>query len=218
MSSAPSPCCPVTVARPARHTRQHWDRVAAADRIERLTGLLANHLTTATPLPGHLDEVNRTAVLEAIGVCPGSSITAREKAAIAAAAEKVGVASNSDIGIQITGRVDGQQWIPFIGQGFGAAGVPELGSLLQGACYTPVEHMENRYSHLHALLEQAADAAGGATIALDGRTYQRLWSRADERRVRLGGNANVRVRDQISGSVPRSRASNPPAEADGSTS
>lgn len=64
---------------------------------------------------------------------------------------------------------------------------------------TLVEHMENRYSHLHALLEQAADADGGATIALDGRIYQRLWSRADERRVRLGGNANVRVRDQISG-------------------
>lgn len=64
---------------------------------------------------------------------------------------------------------------------------------------TLVEHMENRYSHLHALLEQATDAVSGATIALDGRIYQRLWSRADERRVRLGGNANVRVRDQISG-------------------
>ena len=62
-----------------------------------------------------------------------------------------------------------------------------------------VEHMENRYGHLRELLEQAARAVGGETVTIDGCTYQRLWSRVDERRVRLGGPANVRVLDQESG-------------------
>ena len=60
---------------------------------------------------------------------------------------------------------------------------------------TLVEHMENRYGHLRDLLTQVADAAGGQTVTLEGRTYRRLWSRVDERRVRLGGSANVRVLD-----------------------
>jgi site-specific recombinase XerC len=64
---------------------------------------------------------------------------------------------------------------------------------------TLVEHLENRYGHLRDLLAQAADATGGQTITLEGGTYQRLWSRVDERRVRLGGLANVRVRDLESG-------------------
>ena len=59
--------------------------------------------------------------------------------------------------------------------------------------------MENRYGHLRELLEQAARAVGGETVTIDGCTYQRLWSRVDERRVRLGGPANVRVLDQESG-------------------
>jgi site-specific recombinase XerD len=59
-----------------------------------------------------------------------------------------------------------------------------------------VEHMENRYSHLRELLEHAA---GGETVTIDGRAYQRLWSRADQRRGRHAGTANVRVLDQHSG-------------------
>jgi hypothetical protein len=59
--------------------------------------------------------------------------------------------------------------------------------------------MEARYEHLRALLERAAAAKGGETVTLNGRTYQRLWSRVDERRIRLGGKANVRVLDQATG-------------------
>ncbi|HEX2805266.1 MAG TPA: site-specific integrase [Kineosporiaceae bacterium] len=64
---------------------------------------------------------------------------------------------------------------------------------------TLVEHMENRYVHLRDLLEHAAAAVGGGTVTVDGRTYQRLWSRHDERRVRLAGPANVRVLDPDTG-------------------
>src|SRR5664279_3876038 len=64
---------------------------------------------------------------------------------------------------------------------------------------TLVEHMENRYVHLRDLLEHAAAAVGGGTVTVDGRTFQRLWSRHDERRVRLAGRANVRVLDPDTG-------------------
>lgn len=64
---------------------------------------------------------------------------------------------------------------------------------------TLVEHMEARYEHLHQLLERASTASEGDIIILDGRTYQRLWSRADQRRIRLGGSANVRVRGRATG-------------------
>jgi integrase len=63
---------------------------------------------------------------------------------------------------------------------------------------TLVEYMEGRYEHLRALLERASTASDGETITVGGRAYQRLWSRVDERRVRLGGTANVRVVDQVS--------------------
>ncbi len=62
-----------------------------------------------------------------------------------------------------------------------------------------VEHMESRYSHLRELLEQATRVGGGETVTIDGRAYQRLWSRADQRRGRHQGAANVRVLDQHSG-------------------
>jgi integrase len=58
--------------------------------------------------------------------------------------------------------------------------------------------MEARYEHRRALLEHAAEG-DGETVILDGRSYQRLWSRVDERRIRLGGKANVRVLDQTTG-------------------
>lgn len=62
-----------------------------------------------------------------------------------------------------------------------------------------VEHMENRYGHLRELLGQATGAAGGETVTIDGHAYQRLWSRADQRRGRHAATANVRVLDQHSG-------------------
>ena len=64
---------------------------------------------------------------------------------------------------------------------------------------TLVEHMENRYGHLRELLAQVAGAASGETVTVEGRTYRHLWSRVDERRVRLGGPANVRALDLDSG-------------------
>jgi hypothetical protein len=59
--------------------------------------------------------------------------------------------------------------------------------------------MENRYGHLRDLLEQATTAEAGEIVTVEGHTYQRLRSRVDERRVRLGGPANVRVRDLDNG-------------------
>jgi hypothetical protein len=46
---------------------------------------------------------------------------------------------------------------------------------------TLVGYMEARYQHRRALLQHAAAAGDGDTVILDGRSYQRLWSRADER-------------------------------------
>ncbi|HEX9548117.1 MAG TPA: site-specific integrase, partial [Acidimicrobiales bacterium] len=64
---------------------------------------------------------------------------------------------------------------------------------------TLVEHMENRYGHLRDLLAQVTGAASGEIVTVEGRTYRHLWSRVDERRVRLGGPANVRALDLENG-------------------
>jgi len=64
---------------------------------------------------------------------------------------------------------------------------------------TLVEHMENRYGHLRELLAQVAGAASGDTVTVGRRTYRPLRSRVDERRVRLGGPANVRALDLENG-------------------
>lgn len=64
---------------------------------------------------------------------------------------------------------------------------------------TLVEHMENRYGHLRELLAQVAGAASGETVTVEGRAYRPLRSRVDERRVRLGGPANVRALDLENG-------------------
>jgi hypothetical protein len=60
---------------------------------------------------------------------------------------------------------------------------------------TLVEHMENRHGHIRELLAQVAGAASGDTVTVGGRTYRPRRSRVDERRVRLGGPANVRALD-----------------------
>ncbi|TDD24808.1 site-specific integrase [Nonomuraea diastatica] len=62
-----------------------------------------------------------------------------------------------------------------------------------------LEHMETRYAHYRNLLRQASNAAGGDIITVNGNSYQRLWSRVDERRIRLGGPANIRVQDLETG-------------------
>ncbi|MEV5535216.1 hypothetical protein AB0L13_00035 [Saccharopolyspora shandongensis] len=64
---------------------------------------------------------------------------------------------------------------------------------------TLVEYMGARHERRRALLEHATAAGNGETVIVDGRGYQRLWSRVDERRIRLGGKANVRVLDQTTG-------------------
>jgi hypothetical protein len=47
-----------------------------------------------------------------------------------------------------------------------------------------VAHLEDRYSHLRALLQAASPLAGGETVTVNGRTYQRVWTAADDRRAR----------------------------------
>jgi Phage integrase family len=58
-----------------------------------------------------------------------------------------------------------------------------------------VAHLEDRYHHLRALLRAASPLTGGETVTLNGRAYQRVWTAADDRRARRGGQANTRVRD-----------------------
>jgi site-specific recombinase XerC len=62
-----------------------------------------------------------------------------------------------------------------------------------------VAHLEDRYNHLRALLHAAAPLAGGQTVTIGGRAYQRLWTASDARRAYGGGQANTRVRDLATG-------------------
>jgi hypothetical protein len=64
---------------------------------------------------------------------------------------------------------------------------------------TLVAHLEDRYHHRRGLLQHAPPMAPGETFTFEGCHYQRLWSAADERRRRLGGQANIRVRDLTTG-------------------
>ena len=63
---------------------------------------------------------------------------------------------------------------------------------------TLVAHLEDRYHHLREILRQASSLAPREAFAIEGRSYQRAWSLADEKRQRRGGEANVRVRDLTS--------------------
>jgi hypothetical protein len=58
-----------------------------------------------------------------------------------------------------------------------------------------VAHLQDCYSHLRALLQAASPLAGGETVTVGGRAYQGVWTAADDRRARRGGQANTRVRD-----------------------
>lgn len=58
-----------------------------------------------------------------------------------------------------------------------------------------VAHLEDRYHHLRALLRAASPLTGGETVTVNGRAYQRVWTAADDRRARRGGQANTRVHD-----------------------
>ncbi|WP_246144840.1 site-specific integrase, partial [Actinacidiphila oryziradicis] len=58
-----------------------------------------------------------------------------------------------------------------------------------------VAHLEDRYHHLRALLQTASPLTGGQTVTVNGRAYERVWTAADDRRARRGGQANTRVRD-----------------------
>jgi integrase len=64
---------------------------------------------------------------------------------------------------------------------------------------TLVAHLEDRYHRLRDLLHHASPLADGARFTLSAGTYQRIWTPADDRRRRGGGQANVRVRDLTSG-------------------
>jgi integrase len=58
-----------------------------------------------------------------------------------------------------------------------------------------VAHLQDRYHHLRALPRAASPLTGGETVTVNGRAYQRVWTAADDRRARWGGQANTRVRD-----------------------
>jgi len=60
---------------------------------------------------------------------------------------------------------------------------------------TLVAYLEDRYHHLSRLLQHASHLAGGETLSLDGRAYERIWTSGDDRRQRHGGQASTRVRD-----------------------
>jgi hypothetical protein len=62
-----------------------------------------------------------------------------------------------------------------------------------------VAHLEDRYHRRRALLQAATPMTGGETVTVNGRAYQRIWTGADDRRARRGGQANTRVRDLGSG-------------------
>ncbi len=61
-----------------------------------------------------------------------------------------------------------------------------------------VAYLEDRYHHLRGLLRQASLLAPGNVFTAEGRSYQRIWTPADEKRQRRGGQANIRVRDLTS--------------------
>jgi len=58
-----------------------------------------------------------------------------------------------------------------------------------------VEHVETKYARLAELLAISEDASPGTTITVDGRSYQRVFTDYDRRRVTDYGHAHVRVRD-----------------------
>lgn len=64
-----------------------------------------------------------------------------------------------------------------------------------------VEHVETTHRHLAELLAAASAAKPDQVLAVDSRLYRRLFTPGDQRRVRLHGQANVRVRDEASGHI-----------------
>jgi integrase len=62
-----------------------------------------------------------------------------------------------------------------------------------------VAHLEDRYHHLQALLQAASPLVDGETVTVNGQAYQRVWTTADDRCARRGGQANTRVRALATG-------------------
>jgi hypothetical protein len=54
-------------------------------------------------------------------------------------------------------------------------------------------------------LQAARPLAGGETVTINGWTYQRVWTAADDRRSRRGGQANTVVRDMATGKTSTAR-------------
>jgi hypothetical protein len=50
-----------------------------------------------------------------------------------------------------------------------------------------VAYLEDRYHYLRALLQAASPLTGDETVTVNGRAYQRVWTGADDRRARRGG-------------------------------
>ncbi|MBF9132746.1 tyrosine-type recombinase/integrase [Plantactinospora sp. S1510] len=64
-----------------------------------------------------------------------------------------------------------------------------------------VGHVQDRYQHRRQLLAAAGDAEPDALVTVDGHTYQRVWTREDQRLLVSDGHRRIRVRDQASGEI-----------------
>jgi site-specific recombinase XerD len=64
-----------------------------------------------------------------------------------------------------------------------------------------VEYVEANHRHLAELLAAGSKARPDEVVAVDSRVYRRLFTRNDQRRQRLHGEANVRLRDEETGEV-----------------
>ena len=64
-----------------------------------------------------------------------------------------------------------------------------------------VRAVDEQREHLHRLLAAAAPAGKDELVVIDGHRYRRLFTIADARQVTMHGRANVRVRDEDTGSI-----------------
>ncbi len=71
--------------------------------------------------------------------------------------------------------------------------------ILQPLLPVLVQYVETDFERWSTLLQRAAQAGDGATLTIGDKTYTRVYSREDHRRVRNGITPTVRVRDEQSG-------------------
>jgi integrase len=111
---------------------------ARRDRYARLGGDVQAYLDAAIrenrPLPGYNGRPNVAAIAASVG-CPRNSLVLHQ-AAIARAAAMVGVSDYAQLCVEITGRLDGRQWIDGVRvEPREGDSLTVLTQVLQAACY-----------------------------------------------------------------------------------